>query len=645
MAAAAKTLWQRDRDPFLDELRWRLDLRLLWLAAGAGAGLGALRWAREGRMDLIPVVSAGALAAWFWLRDRPAGHRLVVRAVTLLVLAVALDDLSYPGQSAPWALFCLVVLPAYGTLADGMVSGGLAALCTVGASGWAAVHFRTSAIQLMAVFAGLSSLCFYATSLTYTWIFGALVERRRAAQKAVAESSAAAEQMARTLGDEVTLANARLRGELGQGAPNPRQTRELQDILARSRSSLPQEQMLAATDPELLLEQQRQAALRLLLLLATAVAAGAAVAILALGRRFWWLAASVAVLTGLLYRSGRRPKLRWIWRMRLFIGLCLAAMVADMALTGGENPAASLLFLPLVVFYSGLLDSMAAVVVTGLAGLVLLRLEWLQTRPSDWGVYPSLLVIQGLLTCLVLGFGWALRPLYRNLLADLATQEEDLRRSVHSYRRLVSVLFHDLANPLSVLQTLGALPPELRQPEDRERSRRMMERLESVTAAARQSVETPAGAAKTTVEAWVAGAEDLFRERLKAKELAWHVAVEAGLPALGGAPQARDLVLGHLVSNAIRFSPRNGAVVIRAERSGPWLWLSVRDLGNGYPSDVLEDLQQGAAPRPRQDLEGGTGSGYGLLLAQATARDLGGRLELRNQAQGGAEAVLWLPLN
>ncbi|HTB34613.1 MAG TPA: HAMP domain-containing sensor histidine kinase [bacterium] len=643
LGAAAKTLWQRDQDPFLDELRWRLDLRLLLLTAGAGLGLGWLRWYTLDRLDLIPLVSLGALAAWLWLRSHAKGHRTVVRILTLLFLAIALSDLARPGQSAPWALFCIVALPAYGTLVDGLTAGGLAMLCTVGAAVWAAIQFEPGEIRLLAVFAGLTSLCFYATSLTYTWIFGALVERRRMTQAAIATASASAGQLARTLGDEVTVANAQLRAGLGQGLLQPDQTLALQEILARSRAALPQEPLQAGADPERLLEDQRQAAHRTFLLVATTVAAGASAAILVLHRHLWWLPAVVAVLSGLLYGWGQRPSLRWIWRVRLFLALCLSAMVADSSLSNGESPAASLIFLPLIVFYSGLLDSIPSVLATSLAGLVLLWAQSLQNGPPDWPSYPTWLVIQGLLIALVLGFSWAIRPLYRSLLAELAAQEEDWRRSLLSYRRLVSVLYHDLANPLAVLKTLAALPPELRRPDDLDRSRRMLERLEAVTAAARLAVEPAAGALKATVESWVAGAEDLFRERLKAKELAWHVALEAGLPALGGAAQARDQVLGHLVSNAIRFSPQGGAIALRAERYGPWLRVTVRDLGDGFPTDVLEDLQQGAAPRPRPDLNGETGNGFGLLLALATARGMGGRLELRNQGQGGAEAMLWLP--
>jgi signal transduction histidine kinase len=643
LTAAAKTLWQRDQDSFLDELRWRLDLRLLLLTAGAGLGMGWLRWHTLGRLDLIPLVSLGALSAWLWLRSHPKGHRTVVRALTLMFLAIAIGDLARPGQSAPWALFCIVALPAYGTLVDGLTAGGLAMLCTLGAAVWAAMQFQPGEIRLLAVFAGLTSLCFYATSLTYTWIFGALVERRRATQAAIAAASASAGQLARTLGDEVTVANAQLRAGLGQGLLHAGQTLALQEILTRSRATLPQDQLQAAADPERLLEHQRQAAHRTFLLVATTVAAGASAAILVLHRNLWWLPAAVAVLTGLLYGWSQRPGLGWIWRVRLFLALCFSAMVVDSCLSKGETPAASLIFLPLIVFYSGLLDSMPSVLATSSAGWLLLRLQALQNGPPDWPSYSTWLVIEGLLVALVLGFGWAIRPLYRSLLAELAAQEEDLRQSLLSYRRLVSVLYHDLANPLAVLKTLAALPAELRRPDDQERSRRMLERLETVTAAARLAVEPPAGAVKTTVEAWVAGAEDLFRERLKAKELAWHVALESGLPTLGGAPHARDQVLGHLISNAIRFSPQGGAIALRAERYGPWLRVMVRDLGDGFPKDVLEDLQQGAAPRPRPDLNGETGNGFGLLLAQATARDMGGRLELRNQGQGGAEAMLWLP--
>ena len=645
LMAAARTLWHRDQDPFLDELRLRLDLRLLLLTAAAGAGLSVLRWATQGRLDFVPAVSLGALGAWLWLRGHPKGHRRMVRLLTLLFLGIALNDLARPGQSAPWALFCMVALPAYGTLVDGLTAGGLATLCTAGASVWAAREPTPDDIRLLAVFAGLAGLCFYAASLTYTWIFGALVDRRRVAQAAVATATAAAGQLARTLGDEVTVANARLRSSLAQGPPDPRQTAELLRILARSRAELPPDQRETAADPERLLERQRQAAHRIFLLLATSVAAGAAIAIVLLHRNFWWLAAGVAALTGLLYGWGQRGRLPWIWRVRLFLTLCLVAMAADLGLSRGAPLAASLVFLPLVVFYSGLLDSMPSMLVTSAAGLALLGVEGLQSGASPWASYATFLAIQALLVGLVLGFGWAIRPVYRRLLADLAAQEEDLRRSLLSYRRLVSVLFHDLANPLAVLQTLAGLPAALRRPEDVDRSRRMLERLEAVTAAARLAVEPAADAQPSSIEAWLAGAEDLFRERLRAKELAWHVAVDSGLPALGASAQARDQVLGHLISNAIRFSPRGGAIAIRGERSGAWLRLSVRDLGNGFPTDVLEDLGQGAAPLPRADLAGETGNGYGLLLAGATARDLGGRLELRNQDQGGAEAELWLPLD
>jgi signal transduction histidine kinase len=644
LLAAARTLWQRDQDPFLDALRWRLDLRLLLLTAATGAGMAVLRWTTQGRLDFIPLASAGSLGAWFWLRGHPTGHRKVVRWLTALLLGIGLSDLARPGQSAPWALFCMVVLPAYGTLVDGLAAGGLAALCTVGASVWEAARPMPGEIRLLAVFAGLASLCFYATSLTYTWIFGAMVERRRVARSAVASATSAAGQLARTLGDEVTVANARLRSSLAQGLSDPRQTSDLQQILARSRAALPLDQRETATDPEALLEHQRQAAHRIFLLLATSVAAGAAIAILLLQRNLWWLAAAVAALTGLLYGWGQRSRLPWILRVRLFIALCLMAMAADLSLSRGRTPAASLVFLPLVVFYSGLLDSMRSVAATAALGLAMLGWESLQNGPPDWPFYSTFLVVQALLVGLVLGVGWAIRPVYRGLLADLAAQEEDLRRSLLSYRRLVSALFHDLANPLAVLQTLAGLPAALRRPEDGERSRRMLERLEAVTAAARLAVEPAAGGPPSSVEAWVAGAEDLFRERLRAKKLAWHVAVDSGLPGLAASSQARDQVLGHLVSNAIRFSPQAGAIAVRAERRGAWLRLSVRDLGNGFPGDVLEDLGQGAAPRPRADLQGETGNGYGLLLAQATARDLGGRLELRNQDQGGAEAELWLPL-
>ncbi len=236
-------------------------------------------------------------------------------------------------------------------------------------------------------------------------------------------------------------------------------------------------------------------------------------------------------------------------------------------------------------------------------------------------------------------------PMYRALLEQLGIEEAQLSVELSSYRRLMSTFFHDLANPLSVLQTLAALPEALQLPEDAQRAQRMALRMELVAQAARQAL---LGAAPTRSQTTLAqlGDElyDLFKERLREKQLQWVLGEGAELSLAQSGPLLRDSVLGNLLSNAVKFSPPGGSLELRARKEGAFLRIQLSDTGRGIPAQVLEDLAQGRSPQSLPGTEGETGSGFGLLLAKTYMAELGGSLQLRSRPSGGTDAELILPL-
>lgn len=639
-------LWDRDRDPFLDGLRLRLHRRLLLVSGTICAGLGLLRYATTERVDLLPLACAASLAAWALLDRWPGANRGVARSMTLLFLAVGVQDLlSRPLHDLPWAVFALMVLPAYGTLVDGIVAGGAAAATTVGACLWSGQRAANPSAALLTYFAALGTLCFYATCLAYTWSFGALVDRRRRSQAAVESAGRAAGSLAQALSAEVIVATGRLRAGLQEGLQGLEHAAGLRRVLNRIREQLPQDLPAGAVDPRVLLDRQRHAAHRVYLMLAAAVCgmADAAVDLLSLPRG--WLAGSVAWLSLALLVFGERMDFPWRWRMRIFLAGCLGATAVDILFCSSDlTPPSSIVLMPLLLFYSGMLDTPLATAVAAFVGAGLMA--WAGLHVPLGQPFQVLVVELAAMGLGMLGFAWNVLPIYRDLLDELAETEEGLRRGLHAYRRLVSTLFHDLANPLSVLQTLASLPPSMLRPEDTDRADRMVERLESVTAAARQAGGEAVPAAADAPAAWgrvAEGLHDLFRDALSSRAITWRLGGDTQLPLQSRDPRQRDNVLGHLLSNAVRFSPEGGSISLDTRREGPWTVLRLRDQGSGFPNDVLDQLARGAAPKPRPDRRGDTGNGFGLLLAQAYARDLGGWLELSNPIDGGALAELWLP--
>jgi CheY-like chemotaxis protein len=97
-------------------------------------------------------------------------------------------------------------------------------------------------------------------------------------------------------------------------------------------------------------------------------------------------------------------------------------------------------------------------------------------------------------------------------------------------------------------------------------------------------------------------------------------------------------ILANLMANALRHA-EGGTVTLAAgvDAEGA-LWLSVQDDGPGFPEDLLPRLFE---PATRAASE--PGSGLGLHIAAAHAEMLGGRLDARNQPEGGASVGVTIP--
>jgi two-component system sensor histidine kinase GlrK len=118
-------------------------------------------------------------------------------------------------------------------------------------------------------------------------------------------------------------------------------------------------------------------------------------------------------------------------------------------------------------------------------------------------------------------------------------------------------------------------------------------------------------------------------------------------PALviGDAEKIRTIV-DNLVSNAIKYSPRSGAIELAIRSEDGNAILDVIDEGPGVANDdrdhIFDSFYQGAAPT-----EGRVkGSGLGLAIAREYATVHGGRIDLKQRTDGrhGAWFRLSLPL-
>lgn len=246
-------------------------------------------------------------------------------------------------------------------------------------------------------------------------------------------------------------------------------------------------------------------------------------------------------------------------------------------------------------------------------------------------------------------------------LAALAASQQRALEAAHAERAAVlRGVTHDLRNPLAAarghldLVVDGLLGPvTAAQADSLSRSRRLVDAtLEGVNDLLAIAM---ADAGQLAVHPRRVLLADLVRDAA-AEHAA--LAAAAGLALscrvdAAAAPNAAPLwietdparvhqVLGNLLSNACKYTPRGGCVELAGGASTEGgCWLAVRDSGPGVPPDAY-DRVFGEAVR----LDGTrhiAGAGVGLAAARRVARALGGDLTVGVAPQGGAAFVLALP--
>ena len=121
--------------------------------------------------------------------------------------------------------------------------------------------------------------------------------------------------------------------------------------------------------------------------------------------------------------------------------------------------------------------------------------------------------------------------------------------------------------------------------------------------------------------------------------------IAASLPEVVADRRALNQVLINLISNAIKFTPRGGRVMVGASCDGVNLVITVEDTGVGIGEDDLPRLgeaffQARAAYDRRHD-----GSGLGLSIVKGLVHLHGGDMDIRSRLNEGTRVTVQLPLD
>jgi len=237
-------------------------------------------------------------------------------------------------------------------------------------------------------------------------------------------------------------------------------------------------------------------------------------------------------------------------------------------------------------------------------------------------------------------------------LAEQARQIKLLQAAEKLQNALLNSISHDLRTPLvtitgalTTLETQGETLAKTARQSLVETAREEADRLNRLVGNLLDMTRLEAGALKVKREP--ADVQDLIGTaigqmdaRLSGRNIRVDVAESLSFVGLDFVLIVH--VLTNLLDNALKYSPDNSPLEVRAQTTGAHLQISVLDRGPGIPQEELERVFDKfyRVQRPEQV----SGTGLGLAICKGIVEAHGGHIRAENRPGGGTIITLFLPV-
>jgi len=237
-------------------------------------------------------------------------------------------------------------------------------------------------------------------------------------------------------------------------------------------------------------------------------------------------------------------------------------------------------------------------------------------------------------------------PEIRSMARAFNAMAARLQVSDQQRRELLADVTHELRTPLTVIQgNLEALLDGV-YPADQAHLKSILDETQIIsrqvddlrTLALAESGALQLKKESTDLAVLIGATVETFRSQAEAAGVQLEVESESDLPLLDLDPERIRQVLSNLISNALRYTPRNGRVHVRCQADGNKLSLVVEDSGAGISSEDLPYIFE----RFYKSRDSG-GMGLGLAIAKHLVEAHGGTIGAESEPGQGTRMRVTLP--
>lgn len=240
----------------------------------------------------------------------------------------------------------------------------------------------------------------------------------------------------------------------------------------------------------------------------------------------------------------------------------------------------------------------------------------------------------------------------------LARQHEarlEAEAAVRARDDVLAIVSHDLRNPLGTVSTSASLLVETPLSEEQKAKqleiiKRSAERMNGLIQDMLDVARIESGQALSLepqaekVAPLVNEACEAFETQAQERSQRLECEVPEGIPEVQADHDRILQVLSNLIGNAIKFTPEDGRIAVRAERHADSVRFSVSDTGRGIAEDDLPNLFLPYWQAKRKDRERRAGAGLGLPIARGIVEGHGGTIWAESREGQGSTFFFTLPL-
>jgi signal transduction histidine kinase len=237
------------------------------------------------------------------------------------------------------------------------------------------------------------------------------------------------------------------------------------------------------------------------------------------------------------------------------------------------------------------------------------------------------------------------------LLAREQASRTKAERATKLRDEILAVVAHDLRDPVHTIAMAASNMLELPLPQHENvrqlavirRAARRMDRLigDLLDVSRIESGSFAIRLATVAIPALLDETMDAFELQAAPRGVALATECASDVPSVTGDRDRLAQVLSNLIANALKFTPRDGHIRLRATRAGDHVQVSVEDSGVGIPAEQLSFVFDRFWQANRTSR---SGVGLGLAIAKGIVEAHGGRIWAESAVDRGTTIHFTIPM-